>query len=409
MKKALISAIVLAGAVAGAAAQEQPATMANNGNETVETVTYGKHRVATNTFWHNWFVQAGAGAQISFTEHDRQCKIGDRISPALNIAVGKWFTPGIGVRLMYSGLYVKGATQGHGHRENYVHSTGEPVDGKYTWEHGFLEHQKFNYLNIHADVMFNLCQMLGGYNPKRTYSLIPYVGVGYAHVMSEPQANEITGNLGISNAFSLSDAWDLNLDVNCMLAHERFSGEDGHRTYDALLNATLGVTYKIPKRGWDKPVSTHRTLTAYDNSKVNELQEKLARQQAEMQGLKDALEEAKRTERVTKLIASGNIVFFDIDKWMITDKTRASLGFVAQSIKDSTVPFTVTGYADKGTGSPEWNETLSKNRAEAVRDVLVNEFGVPAEKLKVQYKGGVDDMFYNDPRCSRCVIVIPQE
>lgn len=46
-------------------------------------------------------------------------KFGDRLSPALDIGFGKWFTPGIGVRFMYSGLTIKGATQ------NGSHSTGK--------------------------------------------------------------------------------------------------------------------------------------------------------------------------------------------------------------------------------------------------------------------------------------------
>lgn len=70
-----------------------------------ETVEYSqdKYKVETNRFWSNWFISAGGGVQVYFGDHDKQCKVGDRIAPALDIAVGKWFTPGIGVRLMYSG------------------------------------------------------------------------------------------------------------------------------------------------------------------------------------------------------------------------------------------------------------------------------------------------------------------
>ena len=61
-------------------------------------------------------------------------------------------------------------------------------------------------------------------------------------------------------------------------------------------------------------------------------------------------------------------------------------------------------YADKGTGSIERNVILSKNRARVVYECLVNEFGVPKKQLRVDHKGGVDNMFYNDPRLSRAVI-----
>lgn len=78
-----------------------------------EKVEYStdKYKVETNRFWDNWFVSVGGGGQIYFGDHDKQIDLNKRIAPALDIAVGKWFTPGIGIRLMYSGLKSKGATR----------------------------------------------------------------------------------------------------------------------------------------------------------------------------------------------------------------------------------------------------------------------------------------------------------
>lgn len=56
-----------------------------------------KYKVETNRFWSNWFVSVGGGAQMYFGDHNVQMAFGDRLSPALDIAFGKWFTPGIGV------------------------------------------------------------------------------------------------------------------------------------------------------------------------------------------------------------------------------------------------------------------------------------------------------------------------
>lgn len=65
------------------------------------------------------------------------------------------------------------------------------------------------------------------------------------------------------------------------------------------------------------------------------------------------------------------------------------------------------GYADKATGTPEINEILSRTRAENVRACLVNEFGINANRFEVKWKGGVDNMFFDDPSLSRVVIVSP--
>lgn len=66
--------------------------------------------------------------------------------------------------------------------------------------------------------------------------------------------------------------------------------------------------------------------------------------------------------------------------------------------------YTITGYADSGTGNAELNERLSKARAEAVVECLDKEFGVSKSQLRIDYKGDVDTLLYDDPRLSRAVI-----
>lgn len=409
MKKIIISAASVLALTFSVAAQDAagvPAATSATGNEVVEeTITPmfdTNKRVITNTFWHNWFIQAGAGVQMGFTEHDRQGSIGMRLSPSLQIAVGKWFTPGIGVRLAYNGLSVRGITQNWPDKQNGTHISGH-WPGHDGWPF-YLYKQKFNYMNFHFDVMFNLCQMIGGYNPERLYSCIPYAGIGLAHVTGTPKNTEIAFNCGIQNAFRINKRWDINFDINAMITDERFSGEDGHRHFDAMLGVTLGATYRIGKTGWDFPYKVSRTVI--DNDAINAARAENERLRAENERLRN---QPKEVDRVAELIASGNVIFFKIDTWDITDKSRTNLSFLANAIKSTKGVYTVTGYADKGTGTPEWNHELSKKRAEAAFKCLTEEFGVPADRLKIDYKGGVDDMFYNDPRCSRCVIVLPEE
>jgi outer membrane protein OmpA-like peptidoglycan-associated protein len=55
-------------------------------------------------------------------------------------------------------------------------------------------------------------------------------------------------------------------------------------------------------------------------------------------------------------------------------------------IRDSTNTYVVCGYCD-GTGSNEYNQTLSEKRADAVADILINQYGVPQEQIMVMGKG----------------------
>lgn len=368
-------------------------------SDVTEEIQYNndKYKVETNHFFDNWFVSGGFGGQVLFGNHDKQVKFFNRIAPALDIAVGKWFTPGIGVRLMYSGLSVKGATQKEGHGEFPTHSTGEDVPGK-GGDGYWLMKQKFKFYNLHLDALFNMSNILYGYNEKRVYNCSPYFGLGWTRVWESPQSMEVSANVGILNSFRLNDALDLNLDIRGAYVSDRFDGELGGRWGEGIWSATIGLTYKFKPRGWDRSKTIIRTHDR--TSELKAMQDKLNDMQAQL---------AKRkTDSITviRTMAAASFVVFKIDTWDLTNEARVQLSLFAENIKkaDPNVIYIITGYADKGTGSVERNIVLSKNRARVVYECLVNEFGVPKKQLRIDHKGGVDDMFYNDPRMSRAVI-----
>lgn len=368
-------------------------------SDVTEEIQYNndKYKVETNHFFDNWFVSGGFGGQVLFGNHDKQVKFFNRIAPALDIAVGKWFTPGIGVRLMYSGLSVKGATQKEGHGEFPTHSTGEDVPGK-GGDGYWLMKQKFKFYNLHLDALFNMSNILYGYNEKRVYNCSPYFGLGWTRVWESPQSMEVSANVGILNSLRLNDALDLNLDIRGAYVSDRFDGELGGRWGEGIWSATIGLTYKFKPRGWDRSKTIIRTHDR--TSELKAMQDKINDMQAQL---------AKRkTDSITviRTMAAASFVVFKIDTWDLTNEARVQLSLFAENIKkaDPNVVYIITGYADKGTGSVERNIVLSKNRARVVYECLVNEFGVPKKQLRIDHKGGVDDMFYNDPRMSRAVI-----
>ena len=145
-----------------------------------ERVEYSsdKYKVETNGFWDNWFISLGAGPQVFFGDHDNRAPFGDRIAPAVDLAVGKWFTPVVGFRAMYSGLQVKGATKWENSGWSNSYGTGEPIADP---AHG-LQGQKFYMGNVHVDALFNLNNLFAGYNPKRVWHCSVYAGMGWAWV-----------------------------------------------------------------------------------------------------------------------------------------------------------------------------------------------------------------------------------
>ena len=307
-------------------------------SDVTEEIQYNndKYKVETNHFFDNWFVSGGFGGQVLFGNHDKQVKFFNRIAPALDIAVGKWFTPGIGVRLMYSGLSVKGATQKEGHGEFPTHSTGEDVPGK-GGDGYWLMKQKFKFYNLHLDALFNMSNILYGYNEKRVYNCSPYFGLGWTRVWESPQSMEVSANVGILNSFRLNDALDLNLDIRGAYVSDRFDGELGGRWGEGLWSATIGLTYKFKPRGWDRSKTIIRTHDR--RSELKAMQDKLNDMQAQL---------AKRkTDSITviRTIAAASFVVFKIDTWDLTNEARVQLSLFAENIKkaDPNVIYIIIG------------------------------------------------------------------
>ena len=146
--------------------------------------------------------------------------------------------------MQYSGLQSKGFTTNES--ANYVVG-GPREDGSYK--------QRWDYMNLHGDLMINLNALFGGYNPDRVYEIIPYIGAGWAHSYSKPLTIAATFNACIIIRFRLSNAVDLNLELIATGLEGKFDGEHGCKPdYDGILGATLGVTYYFPTRGFQRPV-----------------------------------------------------------------------------------------------------------------------------------------------------------
>lgn len=393
MKKILML-LALAGLTSAAWAQ----------NSTSEVVEYeviqvqDKYQVITNPFWSNWFFSIGGGAEATFGDNDSAGSFGKRISPTLNVSVGKWFTPGLGLRLQYSGLQARGFTYDAG--ADYVKGT-QLKDGYYK--------QRFDYMNLHGDVMFNLNALFGGYNQHRVYEIIPYVGAGFTHNYSKPHREALSVNAGIINKFRISNAIDINLELSAMGVEDKFDGEvGGDHGYDGVLSVTVGLTYRFPARGFRRPMPQ-----LISQIELAAMQDKLAAMGAQNAQLKNALIQAQNqpVAEVTEtevIVPDPDIaprtVFFTIGSAELSPREIMNLSYLAEQMKQfPNATYTVNGYADSATGTPAFNKELSLKRAQAVKDALVKNYGIAADRLNIEAGGGVDK--FGQPILNRVVLV----
>lgn len=400
--------------------------------------------VITNKFSSNWEVGAAVGTQIYFGDHDKQMRFFDRLDLNLGVKAGKWWTPGIGVRLGVFGGNISGVSGWTAH-ENVYH----PNANKYNYQ-GFVNHATVEnglatsgdvykhtnhsyplfettqkYINMHGDVLFNVSHMVGGYNPERFYSFIPFASAGFALSLNKAvngyYSHEATVGLGLINRFRLSEALDLDFEIRGTYTGDRFDqefvadyGYEGRgyqaqagRWGEGMLSASLGINYKIPRRGWEQPQVCPNNDDVIADLKKS-LENQLALRENDAQRIKELENALNKQDEITRenVTLYPLLVTFHIDRWFLCNKNRVNLGFLAEALKaNPNLKFKVTGFADAGTGSVKRNIFLAKKRSEVIYNCLVNEFGVPASQLIRDDKGGVENMYYNDPRCSRAVLL----
>lgn len=146
-----------------------------------------------------------------------------------------------------------------------------------------------------------------------------------------------------------------------------------------------------------------------DNGELSRLNSEIDKLRAENDQLRNRQPEVKKeviTKESTKYITYPYLVTFALGNSDINNQEKVNLQGIADMIKNTpNRTFSVIGYADKQTGTEEINTRLAKNRAQNVYDLLTKEYGVPASRLTLDSKGGVDNMYLNDPRLSRSVII----
>lgn len=103
----------------------------------------------------------------------------------------------------------------------------------------------------------------------------------------------------------------------------------------------------------------------------------------EVNPMESGLVTAKKIKDNIKLSGFVSIygVHFDTGKWNIKEKSKPALKEIASFLKrDQENKYFIVGHTDN-TGKFSSNMTLSENRAKAVMNALINDYGVKAEQL----------------------------
>jgi len=378
MKKFVIGAALLGMSMTAFAQQADP-TM--------------KYSVATNSFWSNWFIQVGGDYNIWYSnqEHGRRLDNGgdfdflskQRRSFGGSVAIGKWFTPGIGLRTKLQGFNSK-----------KIGAVG--VTSQHFW-------------SLNEQIMFNLSNLFMGYNPERVWNISPFIGGGMARNMS---ANRYVMQLsaGINSSWRLCRNLDLYAEAGWNRMEDNFDGNEmaqlsnthhgrGWEDKDNHLYAEIGLTFKLGKATWNKTPDVD-AIKALSQSQIDALNSQLNDLNTENGKLRKELAEKPKTTVLTKslkeFVATPISVFFNIGKIDVALlKDLVNVRALAKYAIENNSHILVTGYADSSTGTPAINQRLSEQRANTIVEELVK-MGVNRSNIRTAAGGGVKMLEYPD-------------
>jgi outer membrane protein OmpA-like peptidoglycan-associated protein len=339
-------------------------------------------------FQKHLFLNLQGGAQYTLGE----AKFSKLLSPNVQLGLGYQFSPIVAVRLQANAWQSKGG-----------------------WPEGLPNNvvaydYKYNYVAPGLDVMFDLTNLIGGYNPLRTLSLVAFVGGGANIAWGNDDVNKFASSLksltgynleylwdgsqvrpfgrgGLEIGFRLSDAVSLLLEGNANILSDKYNSKKAENA-DWYFNALAGLRINLGK-----------TYNKIVPEPVPEPKPVVVTPEPEPEPQPVVVQE----EKVEPLRRD---IFFLINKTDIRDseaqKVRDIANYMNKYPKSKVV---VTGYADAGTGNDRINDRLAAQRADVVVKALKEQYGISADRISYDSKGArVQPFAENDMnRVSICI------
>lgn len=198
--------------------------------------SYLKDGAGASLWGRNWFIELKGGPS-AFLGSPLGCgDVFDRLTPALQIGVGKWFTPAVGGRVEFQGFQFKNA-----------------------------EFAKMKYQFVHADFMYNLTSCIRQNELGLSkWDVIPFLGVGMIH-NADWRAHGNSGHpsgshpfafsYGIEARYRVADRIHVITELSGMTTMKNFDAiGTASRFGDNMLTLSAGLSVTLGKVGYKKIV-----------------------------------------------------------------------------------------------------------------------------------------------------------
>ena len=331
-------------------------------------------------FWDNWSmgVQGGATMKMSGEGFFKSAR------PAFGLTLGKQWTPILGMDI-----------QGMG----YVNTTNSST--------------MIDASDVSLIGRMNLMNLFAGYNGMpRPFEVETVTGLGWLHhyMTGSGDTDDLSARIGLNFNFNLGEdaAWTLGIKPAVLfnLTGEYPSKKLAFNRNKANMEILLGLTYHFADEDGNRHFALVNAIDplalAAMNEEINDLREVIVAKDVELVGLADELmvvqdqlnearnKEMEATGQTIKILES--VVAFPFNQSDVQTSQMPSLEHAANYLKDNPdAKITVNGYASP-EGTEEYNLQLSQRRADAVKNILVDKYGIAADRINA-IGHGVGDVF----------------
>lgn len=361
------------------------------------TAVFAQNKEAQNDFSGYWYMQLQGGIGHTIGENT----FGNLISPAASFNFGYRFTPVWGLRVGIGGWQAKGS----------LVEIADPY--------------KFNFLQGNLDVKVDICSIFSGYRKSRALSPYLFAGLGINGAFNNEEANALrpyfsdnnllwdgsmispAGRVGIGTDFRITDAVQINLEVNGNILNDKFNSKRGS-VVDWQLEAKAGLTFNfgLGKKSRRAAADAAPAQTFVPDSQ-KQAEDSAPAKKAEPVVQTPAVAETPVKEEAPKAEFKEvkEDIFFTIGKYELNAEEVSKLDEIAGILgQNPDTKVQITGYADVNTGTAKRNMYLSKKRAEAVSAYLEGK-GIASERISIDYKGSAEQP-YDTPQKNRVAVCL---
>lgn len=343
--------------------------------------------VESGGFWDNWSmgIQNGGTMKMSGSGFFKSARLG------LGLTLGKQWTPILGTDV-----------QGMG----YINTTKSST---------LIDETELSLVG-----RMNLMNLFGDYlGIPRPFEMETVTGLGWLHhYMNGPgDTDDLTARVGLNFNFNFGDdaAWTFGIkpalvyNLTGDFPEKKLSFDKNRARMELLVGFTYHFADGDGNRHFQLVESVDPLAVAAMNEEINDLRALVAAKDVELVGMADELlvvqnqlNEArnKQAEAAGKTInILESVVAFRFNQSDVESSQMPSVEHVANYLKNNPdASITINGYASP-EGTEDYNLQLSQRRADALKSLLVDKYGIDASRINA-IGHGVGDIF-SDPAWNR--------